>query len=451
MIINLLASDYNPDSNDDDGLNPNTNNDSDVSSTYIEVNGGKGRKAGKIHPWLAIFLSCPHGAILKSYSKFLRACVKSLRPENPDKDTYITYGKEVVYTLTSVVDMDEYFNPKPCLMEIDSRQHRFMRQTETGVSLLTKFIDKMITVAERMGREGIARNEGYVTVSNFLLTFSLSGFEERRMLLAIGAIHRMVLSLLSANSVVNNANEDFSPCIDLVTLLVRSCMVINPESPVPVEMYENKERILAWQSERISSYVDRAAQVVLDKQELLPCLNDKDIHAFLNRFFLENAVNIASSSISQALQHICWSRKKDAAKILEFLAEKVGESVMSNGGIKLSYRYYFRVISEMLMGPTVNIPQVFDSVIPSLVDKADYLSGRQGENDPEYIYAVFKLLHRIGTISHGGHSCIMKIKESWKSIRSKYLYHRKRDASYYSQGQQQPSDVIPSMSYMGMG
>ena len=410
----------------------------------------KGKKGKKIHPWLAIFLSCPHGAILKAYAKFLRACVKSLRPETPNKDTYITYSKEVIYTLTSVVDMEEYFIPTPFVMEIETRQ----QHKEIGVSLLTKFIDKMITVAERMGREGIARNEGYVIISNFLLNFSLLGFEERRMLLAIGAIHRMVLSLLSANSVVNNANEDFSPCVDLVTLLVRSCMIINPESPVPVEMYENKERIMAWQSEKISSYVDRGAQAVLDNQGLLPCLNDKDIHAFLNRFFLENAVNIASSSVSQALQHICWSRKKDSAKILEFLAEKVGESVMSSGGIKLSYRYYFRVISEMLMGPTVNIPQVFDSVIPSLVDKADYLSGRQGENDPEYIYAVFKLLHRIGTTSHGGHSCIMKIKESWKSTRSKYLYHKKRDTSYNVQSSQSNDGNMQGgmgMGYMGIG
>jgi len=450
MIINLLASDYIMEDNntgtDEDLLNPNPS-DSDISSNLVDDTVRNSAKFCKMHPWLRIFLSCPHSQILKAYTNFLKTGLKLLHPDNPNKDTYINHGKEVVYTLTSSVDMDDFFNTNNTYIESG---HTIMTESGQSVSVLTKLIDKMITITEKMGKEGAARNEGYVTLCKFLLNFALMGYEERRMLLDIGAIHRMVLSLLSANNIVANAAEEFVPCIDLVTLLVRSCMIINPESPVPVEMYENKEKILAWQSEKISPFVDRSAQIVLDNQELLPCLNDKDIHAFLNKFFLENAINITANTVCHAIQHICWGRKKDAPKILEFLAEKVGECVIAQGGIKLSYRYYFRVISEMLMGPTVNIPTVFDSVIPSLVDKADFLSGRQGENDPEYIYALFKLLHRIGTISPGGHSCVMRIKDSWKSIRSKFLYHRKQDTYTYSSTQSQPHEGL-SMGYMGMG
>jgi hypothetical protein len=444
MIINLLASDYVMNSPDDDCLNPNTNADSDIASSIVDDKTKKSRKFGKIHPWLCIFLSCPHSEILKSYANFLRTSLKLMQPESPHRDTYITCGKEVMYTLTSDVDMDEFFN----INSIDTGS----TELETGqrVSTLTKLIDKIITIAERMGEESVVRNEGYAIICKFLLNFALVGYEERRMLLAIGTIHRMVLSLLSANTVVGNAAEEFGPCIDLVTLLVRSCMIINPESPVPVEMYGNKEKLLAWQTEKISPFADRVAQIVLDNQDLLPCLNDKDIHAFLNKFFLENAINITATSVCHALQHICWARKKDAPKILEFLAEKVGECVIAQGGIKLTYRYYFRVISEMLMGPTVSISTVFDSVIPSLIDKADILAGRQGDNDPEYIYAVFKLLHRIGTISPGGHSCVMRIKDSWKSIRSKFLYHKKQELSYYSSSQSQTNDSVQGMGYMGI-
>lgn len=121
-------------------------------------------------------------------------------------------------------------------------------------------------------------------------------------------------------------------------------------------------------------------------------------------------------------------------KVLDFLAEKVAECAMShsqgNGGVmtagvgvNLAYRSYFRAISEIVLGPAVAPALAFEQVIPSLIAKADALAARQGANDAEYIYAVFKLLHRVGASSAAGHASIMRIKDQWKHLRAKFKRH----------------------------
>ena len=52
---------------------------------------------------------------------------------------------------------------------------------------------------------------------------------------------------------------------------------------------------------------------------------------------------------------------------------------------------------------SLQCPAGFDSVVPSLLQRAEAIVGRQFANDSEFLYAVLKLLHRIGTRSVEGH------------------------------------------------
>ena len=57
--------------------------------------------------------------------------------------------------------------------------------------------------------------------------------------------------------------------------------------------------------------------------------------------------------------------------------------------------------------------------------QADSLAGRQGPNDADYVFSVLKLLHRVGTSGGKGHGCVMRVKESWKHIHSKFVKHKR--------------------------
>ena len=63
-----------------------------------------------------------------------------------------------------------------------------------------------------------------------------------------------------------------------------------------------------------------------------------------------------------------------------------------------------------LLTPPYALSQIapaFDSVVPSLLARADAIINRQCPSDSEYLYAVLKLLHRIGTRSSEGHRCVL--------------------------------------------
>ena len=63
----------------------------------------------------------------------------------------------------------------------------------------------------------------------------------------------------------------------------------------------------------------------------------------------------------------------------------------------------FPALPLSLLLLSLQCPAGFDSVVPSLLQRAEAIVGRQFANDSEFLYAVLKLLHRIGTRSEEGH------------------------------------------------
>ena len=93
-------------------------------------------------------------------------------------------------------------------------------------------------------------------------------------------------------------------------------------------------------------------------------------------------------------------------------------------------RAYFRVLSELLLSGSIEMNLAFDAVMPAMLSRADALVVRQGINDAEFIYSVFKLLHRVGTSSASGHACVMRCRDQWKSLRLTFVaYQRKASAT----------------------
>jgi hypothetical protein len=66
----------------------------------------------------------------------------------------------------------------------------------------------------------------------------------------------------------------------------------------------------------------------------------------------------------------------------------------------------FFSLSSLSLLLSLQCPAGFDSVVPSLLQRAEAIVGRQFANDSEFLYAVLKLLHRIGTRSVEGHRCV---------------------------------------------
>lgn len=164
---------------------------------------------------------------------------------------------------------------------------------------------------------------------------------------------------------------------------------------------------------------------------LLPVLAAEDLQAFLNRVFLEDAISTCPAQTSLALQHVCWScGDREVLKVLDFVVEKISELALNPGGVYLSYRAYFRVLSELLLSGSIDMQLAFDAVVPALLQRVEALVVRQGVNDAEFIYSVLKLLHRLGTCSASGHACVMGCRDQWKNLRQTFVaYQRKALAS----------------------
>ena len=46
---------------------------------------------------------------------------------------------------------------------------------------------------------------------------------------------------------------------------------------------------------------------------------------------------------------------------------------------------------------------------------------RQGPSDAEAVYSIFKLLHRVGTLSPEGRALVASCKEQWSALRPAFL------------------------------
>jgi hypothetical protein len=166
-------------------------------------------------------------------------------------------------------------------------------------------------------------------LSSLINQISGLGYEEKEMLLGLGAVYKLVCSILALNpSVTRIPAQDLQHTVDLVATLVRSATV------------QSSDEAVGGRS-ALSPFA--TAECVSRLQSLEECsvatLSVEDLQAFLNRIYLEDAINIGTMQTCAALQHVCYSvGSRDALKVLEFIAEKVVESVLSVTGGNLAYR-----------------------------------------------------------------------------------------------------------------
>lgn len=55
-------------------------------------------------------------------------------------------------------------------------------------------------------------------------------------------------------------------------------------------------------------------------------------------------------------------------------------------------------------------------MIADILFQAQHLAQRSASNDPEFVYAVCKLLHRIGTATPDGNAAVIRVRDAWKDL-----------------------------------
>jgi hypothetical protein len=79
---------------------------------------------------------------------------------------------------------------------------------------------------------------------------------------------------------------------------------------------------------------------------------------------------------------------------------------------------------------------------------ADALASRQGQNDAEYVYAVMKLLHRLGTASADGHKNVQRVRDRWRAVKGKLDQFRR---TYGHMPRPQPTPATATAQSGGIG
>ncbi len=380
-----------------------------------------------IHKYLvSIYTNCPNNQTIKGFSKLILCCLKVLRPLH-----------EHIYLQKHSIQDDSFSAEASSTTDINpSITDQKRSQGDRSISSVSKFINKLLSVTELMRAENAMLNQGYQQVTWILLQFAYFGIGERILLISLGSIYRIICSILTFNpSVTKLSRDECRNATDLLAFLIRTSIIPN-RSYAPTQQFNHTQ---AFASLKLLNEQDGLALSPFlhpdsiqylnpnsnnESHGELPVLCDDDIHAIQNRIFLDEAVITESNiNIFSALQHICWSRGNvETIKILEYFTEKLGDCCMVNGttGITAEYRLYFRAVSDVLLGPAIDPVLVFDKIIPSLLDKSVMLAERLHGKDPEFIYSVFKLLHRVGTSNESSHACVVSIRNMVRTARNKF-------------------------------
>lgn len=374
----------------------------------------------KCHPWLIqIFYECPQSNSVKAFSRFLLTCAKVLRASH--YDDYLTVNDSAP---TLAEDMDDY-GPPVLPFQLSVNRAQFSRYK----SSVTRLVDKLLLITEKMQPEDAVGREGFRSVTGLLLNIAQQGFEEKQMMMGVGALYRLVSGMMGINPSVNRIpGDEVALCAELVSTLIRSAIILPPEKmPAGTAPTTTPQTSAPDPAADRSPFMTPEASNALDSAKSKHLyLTTEDLQVFLNRIYLEESIPLCTVSTSAALQHVCWSRGgKEALKILEFVAEKVSECAMQQGGVSLAYRSYFKAVSELLLGPAVNIALAFEHVIPSLIHKAESLCVRQAQNDSEFIYSVLKLLHRLGCSDAKAHACVMRVRDLWRTLPNKFAQNKR--------------------------
>jgi ubiquitin C-terminal hydrolase len=404
------------------------------------------------HPWIiSMFMQCPHEGTIKAFCGFVLTCIKALRSKL--KKEYLS-RIPTPHTPGST-------GPTPSFSSIivnnDSNSIvKYINNDDDFDSCVTRFVDKLFMIAEKVTPEDITTGDGYKYLTFLLLQIANLGVEEKFMLIQLGGVNKIVTSVISANpSVTQIPVDELYHSVDLISMLMRSTIIpssgidgkpshppftptgptytlspfllpqvltLSPathasKSPENPDKFVNPDRS-KYQEKCVNSDKSENPDMTVNQDEtctctpVIPTLSAIDLQSFLNGVYLEDALNISSSQTALAIQHVCWSRgPNETKKILMFLTNKIKDCTVIVTGVDLSYRPYFRTCSEVLLGDFIDVG-VYESVLHALLSTADAIVSRQCPNDAEFLYAVMKLLHRIGTRSVEGHQCVQRLKST---------------------------------------
>lgn len=353
-----------------------------ISTEFFSESAWSAFSGNMTNIWLfVVFQQCPFPATVRMFSRLLITCIKILRPIKP--------------TISLSGEHHEPTSPK-----ISRRPNQSVSHTE----IIKELLDALLHLTQSSDVRFSMGKEAFRILNYLLNQVAALGRDYVDLLLSVGSIHRLVSAMLTINPSVNRIPlDELSACIDLISLLVRSAVIrsnIISDTAMPPQIPTQWSPFMTSQSDFV--------------------LSPQDLGAFINRIFLEDAISTGATNICSAIQHVCWSLDhKEASKILVFLCEKITDSGMSPTGVNLAYRPFFRILSELLLSQAVDINLPFETVIPQLLQKADFLVCRQYINDSELVYSILKLLHRIGSASKTGHSCVMRIKHLWAPLHAK--------------------------------
>ena len=431
------------------------------------------------HPWLLrLFVLCRNKHVTQSFGKFLLMCLKLLRQDN--KSDYLRSVR--ITTAEELSIGTESYGPPPATRRrsksdtsIDlSASEQYSTISKDLVNPVAKFVNRLLSICEKYRPEDVTKSEGYRTLTALLLSFTNFGYEEKALMVFLGTTYRLVCSMLILNpSITLVPIEECFNCIEIIGTVMRCCVIgaDSPQTPggrsktnvcddieTPIKFdginksnYNNDEISPFAHVELKYAIQQITSSTPINKSNTyVPYLQMNDLQAFLNKIFLEDAILINVITMSQALQHVCWCLGgRETLKICDFLCEKVLDctsfkstvSMSENSAVanapnnsgntvevftSLSYRTYFRAISDIILGNAVDVVLVFNNVVPKLIEKANQLTFRQNRNDSEFIYAVNKLLFRIGISSQNGHSCVLHLKDSYKNLMQQFISNSKK-------------------------
>jgi len=348
------------------------------------------------HPWLVtIFVDCPHGSTVKSFARMIVTIFNAIQPQlSSDISAFNIFSQE------TVIERDKQGNSI-------AEDWLALLPSISLFYVFAKTCNQVLSIIESLQPEDIVRKDGYRYACWILHQVAVNGVGGCLLLIRLNTIERLVCTILSLNPVSSQVPaEQLSSCIDVVTHLIQTAKFVD---------------------------ADTASHDVLAQCKLR--LNPNDIFAFLNKVFLEEAISINPHESSIALQHVASTLLfKDSVKLVEYLLEKVLECTTSNAGTALAYRPYFKVLSDLMLVTWIDDIGSYSPSLRKLAAKAYALSTRQLSNDAEFVYAVCKFLHRIGTSGTSGYATVMNVNDYWREIAVRYAHAstKKQSISVFS-------------------
>ena len=193
---------------------------------------------------------------------------------------------------------------------------------------LCDVFNQLLVIMESVSSTNMSYPEGFAICVTLLQQIMAVGYLQRLLMIQIGGIPRVLALFLKVSTQGNTQNLHkespiLSAILDLLVTLLRSCIIAKDRG--------NKGSVVTLSQGKMSPFVDKNMKDGTEAVGALLVLSQDDLSCVMNRVFLVEAVRLDSMLMSQALNHICWSRDDiDCFELLEFLAETSKECLLSN-------------------------------------------------------------------------------------------------------------------------